>query len=61
MMDGDGRGVSARSMADLHVSLDAETIDTGVGRRKLRTIELDGTLTYHEPQVESRFPSCLSS
>lgn len=48
-MDDNERASTDRSMADSHVSLDAETIDTGVGRRKLRTIEPDGTLTYHEP------------
>ena len=40
-------------MDSLHVSLDSATIDTGVGKRKLRSIEADGSLTYEEEYVST--------
>lgn len=36
------------TMDTLHVSLDSGTLDAGVGKRKLRSIEADGSLTYDE-------------
>ena len=39
---------SKANMDSLHVSLDSATIDAGVGKRKLRSLETDGSLIYDE-------------
>lgn len=39
---------TATTMDQLHISLDSTALDSGMGKRKLGSIEPDGTLIYDE-------------
>jgi hypothetical protein len=43
------RTMSADPLDDLRVSVDSHTLDATSGKRRLRAIEPDGTLTYEDP------------
>lgn len=47
-LNGDGDAASASPFADVRLAVDAYTLDTAAGKRRLRQIEHDGTLTYDE-------------
>jgi hypothetical protein len=41
--------MSADPLDGLRVSVDSHTLDATSGKRRLRAIEPDGTLTYEDP------------
>lgn len=48
--NGNGAGPSGPSpFADVKLSVDAYTLDAASGKRRLREIEPDGSLTFEEP------------
>jgi hypothetical protein len=47
--NGQASSSTASPFANVALAIDSYTLDAASGKKKLKTIELDGTLTYEEP------------